>query len=76
MLIELHDGKNAGCAKTVFSVAMQHPFAVAETAPYGVLFVRENIYRKWYADWYREQIYKPNISKDRFPEFYLDTEKH
>lgn len=74
MLIELHDGKNAGCSKTVFSTINQYDFAVAETAPYGVLFVKENIYRKWYADWYREEVYKPNINKDRFPEFYLDKE--
>jgi FkbM family methyltransferase len=74
MLIELHDGKNAGCSKTVFSTVNQFDFAVAETAPYGVLFVKEKVYRKWYADWYREEIYKPNIDKNRFPEFYLDQE--
>jgi FkbM family methyltransferase len=72
MLIELHDGKNAGCSKTVFAITGQYDFAVAETAPYGILFVKESIYRKWYADWYREEIYKPNIDKTRFPEFYLD----
>ena len=75
MLIELHDGKNAGCSHTVFSTVNPYSFAVAETAPYGVLFVKENLYRKWYADWYREEIYKPNINKERFPEFYLDKEK-
>ncbi|MBK7667600.1 MAG: FkbM family methyltransferase [Sphingobacteriaceae bacterium] len=74
MLIELHDGKNAGCSKTVFSTVNQFDFAVAETAPYGILFVKEKVYRKWYADWYREEIYKPNIDKNRFPEFYLDKE--
>lgn len=76
MLIELHDGKNAGCSKAVFSAVNQFDFAVAETAPYGILFVKENIYRKWYADWYREEIYKPNIDKNRFPEFYLDKENY
>lgn len=74
MLIELHDGKNAGCSKAVFSAVNQFDFAVADTAPYGVLFVKEKVYRKWYADWYREEIYKPNIDKTRFPEFYLDKE--
>lgn len=74
MLIELHDGKNAGCSKAVFSTTNKYDFAVAETAPYGVLFVKEAAYRKWYANWYREEIYKPNISKERFPEFYLDKE--
>lgn len=75
MLIELHDGKNAGCSKSVFSAVSQYDFAVAETAPFGILFVKEGAYRKWYADWYREEIYKPNINKERFPEFYLDNEK-
>jgi FkbM family methyltransferase len=74
MLIELHDGKNAGCSKAVFSTCNLYDFAVAETAPYGVLFVKENIYRKWYANWYKEEIYQPNINKDRFPNFYLDNE--
>jgi FkbM family methyltransferase len=74
MLIELHDGKNAGCSKAVFSTVNKYDFAVAETAPYGILFVKEKVYRKWYADWYREEIYKPNIDKKRFPEFYLDAE--
>lgn len=74
MLIELHDGKNAGCSKAVFRAVQQYPFAVAETASYGVLFVEEKTYRKWYAQWYKEEIYKPNINKDRFPTFYLDTE--
>jgi FkbM family methyltransferase len=74
MLIELHDGKNAGCSKAVFSTTNKFDFAVAETAPYGVLFVKEHVYRKWYAEWYREEIYKPNINKDRFPDFYLDKE--
>lgn len=72
MLIELHDGKNAGCSKAVFTTVAKYPFAVAETAPYGVLFVEEKAYRKWYADWYREEIYKPRINKERFPQFYLD----
>ncbi|MEO8761318.1 MAG: FkbM family methyltransferase, partial [Bacteroidia bacterium] len=74
MLIELHDGKNAGCSHTVFSSINQYDFAVAETAPYGILFVKENVYRKYYADWYKEVIYTPNINKDRFPTFYLDNE--
>jgi FkbM family methyltransferase len=74
MLIELHDGKNAGCSKTVFSTLHKYDYAVAETAPYGVLFVKEQSYRKWYAHWYREEIYKPNINKERFPDFYLDKE--
>jgi FkbM family methyltransferase len=73
MLIELHDGKNAGCSKSVFKTIVDYPFAVAETAPYGILFVEETTYRKWYADWYREEIYKPRINKDRFPQFYLDS---
>ena len=75
MLIELHDGKNAGCSQTVFSSIAPHAFAVAETAPYGILFVKEKIYRDWYAKWYREEIYLPNIDKSRFPQFYLDNEK-
>ena len=74
MLIELHDGKNAGCSKAVFSTCNNYDFAVAETAPYGVLFVKEKIYRKWYSDWYKAEIYQPNISKERFPQFYLDNE--
>jgi FkbM family methyltransferase len=74
MLIELHDGKNAGCSKTVFTAINQYAYAVAETAPYGVLFVKEDVYRKWYAKWYKEEIYQPNINKERFPEFYLDKE--
>jgi len=74
MLVELHDGKNAGCAKAVFNATAPYDFAVAETAPYGVLFVKENIYRPWYAQWYKEEIYTPNIDKSRFPEFYLDKE--
>jgi FkbM family methyltransferase len=74
MLVELHDGKNAGCAKAVFNTTNQYDFAVAETMPYGVLFVKEKPYRTWYASWYRENIYKPNISKERFPQFYLDVE--
>lgn len=74
MLIELHDGKNAGCSKAVFSTTNKYNFAVAETAGYGVLFVEEKTYRTWYAQWYREEIYKPNIDKARFPEFYLDKE--
>lgn len=75
MLIELHDGKNKGCSKAVFSATNQYDFAVCETAPYGVLLTKESVYRAWYASWYREEIYKPNISKERFPEFYLDKEK-
>ncbi len=74
MLIELHDGKNAGCSKSVFSTINNFDFAVAETAPYGILFVKEKTYRNWYANWYKEEIYKPNINKSRFPEFYLDKE--
>ncbi len=74
MLIELHDGKNAGCSSTVFATTNQYNFAVAETAPYGVLFTKESIYRDWYAKWYKEEIYDPNINKTRFPEFYLDKE--
>ncbi len=74
MLIELHDGKNAGCSKAVFNATNLFNFSVAETAPYGILFVKENIYRKWYAHWYKEEIYNPNINKNRFPDFYLDKE--
>lgn len=74
MLVELHDGKNAGCSRSVFSAVSEYDFAVAETAPFGVLFVKEATYRKWYASWYREEIYKPNINKERFPDFYLDRE--
>lgn len=74
MLIELHDGKNKGCSRAVFAATGQFDFAVAETAPYGILFVKENLYRKWYAQWYKESIYVPNINKERFPEFYLDKE--
>lgn len=72
MLIELHDGKNPGCSKAVFEAVNRYPFAVAETAGYGVLFAREDIYRKWYANWYKQNIYQPNINKDRFPDLYLD----
>lgn len=75
MLIELHDGKNKGCAKAVFNAINQYQFAVAETANYGIVFCEEGIYRKWYASWYRDNIYKPNINKTRFPEFYLDKEE-
>ncbi len=75
MLIELHDGKNNGCSKAVFSATNQYDFAVAETAPYGILFTKESTYRKWYANWYKEEIYNPNINKERFPQFYLDKEK-
>jgi len=74
MLIELHDGKNAGCSKAVFKAVNEYDFAVAETAPYGVLFTKEDVYRAWYAKWYKEEIYIPNINKDRFPTFYLDKE--
>lgn len=72
MLIELHDGKNAGCSKTVFNTIHKYPFAVAETANYGVLFTNEVVYREWYAKWYKEEIYMPNINKKRFPKFYLE----
>ncbi len=74
MLIELHDGKNAGCSKAVFSAVNKYDFAVTETAPYGILFAKEFIYRTWYAKWYKEEIYLPNINKERFPQFYLDKE--
>lgn len=74
MLIELHDGKNPGCSKAVFSAIQPYAFAVAETAPYGILFVKEPAYSHWYAKWYREEIYVPNINKERFPKFYLDNE--
>jgi FkbM family methyltransferase len=74
MLVELHDGKNAGCSTTVFSAIAPYGFAIAETAPYGVLMVEESVYRAWYAKWYKEEIYNPNISKERFPQFYLDKE--
>ena len=74
MLIELHDGKNSRCSKAVFSAINPYDFTVAETAPYGILFIKESVYRPWYAKWYKEEIYKPNINKDRFPEFYLDKE--
>lgn len=75
MLIELHDGKNSGCSKAVFTAINNYNFSVAETAPYGILFTKESIYRAWYAKWYKEEIYEPNINKVRFPKFYLDTEK-
>ncbi len=74
MLIELHDGKNAGCSQAVFSAIHKYHFAVAETAAYGILFVEEKAYRAWYAKWYKEEIYEPNINKNRFPNFYLDKE--
>ncbi|MCA6434994.1 MAG: FkbM family methyltransferase [Bacteroidetes bacterium] len=74
MLIELHDGKNKGCAKAVFNATNEYNFAVAETANYGILFCEENTYRNWYAQWYKENIYQPNINKTRFPKFYLDQE--
>ena len=74
MLIELHDGKNAGCSQAVFSAIQPYGFAVAETAAYGILFVQEKAYRAWYAKWYKEEIYEPNINKNRFPNFYLDKE--
>jgi FkbM family methyltransferase len=75
MLVELHDGKNAGCSRAVFSALNPYDFSVAETAPYGILFVKESVYRAWYAKWYKEEIYHPNIDKKRFPEFYLDGEE-
>lgn len=74
MLIELHDGKNAGCAKAVFTTTNKYNFAVADTANYGILFCEEKTYRTWYANWYKQNIYQPNINKQRFPEFYLDKE--
>jgi FkbM family methyltransferase len=74
MLIELHDGKNKGCARAVFNATNQYEFAVAETSSYGILFARETEYREWYAKWYKEEIYEPNINKERFPEFYLDKD--
>ena len=75
MLVELHDGKNPGCSRAVFSAVQNSEFAVAETAAYGILFVKEVTYRTWYANWYKESIYQPNIDKERFPEFYLDREE-
>lgn len=75
MLVELHDGKNPGCSSAVFSAVQHFHFAVAETAAYGILFVKEQAYRSWYAKWYKESIYRPNINKERFPEFYLDREE-
>ena len=74
MLIELHDGKNAGCSKAVFSAISNYDLAVAETAPYGVLFIEAPFYRERYARWYKEEIYTPNVNKERFPHFYLDQE--
>jgi FkbM family methyltransferase len=75
MLIELHDGKNAGCSKAVFSAVLNFDMAVTETAGYGILFAKERLYRSWYSKWYKEQIYQPNINKERFPEIYFDREK-
>lgn len=75
LLVELHDGKNQGCSSAVFSALAPYAFAVAETAPYGILFVKEPAYRNWYAAWYKETIYKPNINKERFPGFYLDRKE-
>ncbi|MBI2722051.1 MAG: FkbM family methyltransferase [Bacteroidetes bacterium] len=72
MLIELHHGKNAGCSKAVFTTINKYDFAVAETATYGILFAKESTYRAWYAKWYKQEIYEPNINKQRFPQFYLD----
>jgi len=74
MLVELHDGKNPGCSSAVFSAVQNFRFAVAETAAYGILFVKEHAYRSWYAKWYKESIYQPNINKERFPDFYLDKD--
>lgn len=74
MLVELHDGKNPGCSSVVFSAVQGFHFAVAETAAYGILFVKEHAYRSWYAKWYKASIYQPNINKERFPEFYLDND--
>jgi FkbM family methyltransferase len=75
MLVELHDGKNAGCSNVVFARTNEYQFAVAETASYGILFVKEKLYRDYYAKWYKDNIYKPNINKDRFPNLYLEEEK-
>lgn len=75
ILVELHDGKNPGSSRAVFSAMQNTHFAVAETAAYGILFVKERAYRTWYTNWYKESIYQPNIDKERFPEFYLDREK-
>lgn len=75
MLVELHDGKNPGSSLAVFSAVQHFQFAVAETAAYGILFVKEPVYRSWYAKWYKESVYQPNINKERFPEFYLDKDR-
>lgn len=72
LLVELHDGKNPGSSKAVFSAVCRYDLAVAETAIYGILFTKEKPYEHWYAKWYRESIYEPNINKERFPGFYLD----
>lgn len=72
MLVELHDGKNPGSSKSVFRATDAYPFVVAETAPYGILFAKEDEYCQWYRNWYKEAVYNPNINKDRFPKFYLD----
>lgn len=74
LLVELHDGKNAGCSQAVFSALSPHAFSVAETAPYGILFVKEQTYRNWYVNWYREEVYLPDVDKQRFPDLYLDQE--
>lgn len=72
MLVELHDGKNPGCSRAVFSATNHYDFSVTETAAYGILFTKESIYKDWYAKWYKQEIYEPNINKERFPHFYLD----
>lgn len=72
ILVELHDGKNPGCSKAVFTAINQYDFSVAETASYGILFSEKSNYSDWYAKWYKEEIYGPNINKERFPRFYLD----
>jgi FkbM family methyltransferase len=74
LLVELHDGKNQGCSFSVFSAINKYNFSVAETERYGILFVQEPLFREWYKQWYREEIYLPNINKDRFPTLYLDNE--
>jgi len=51
---------------------MDDEFTVAETASYGILFTAKGLYETWYATWYRDTIYLPNIDKSRFPSLYLD----
>lgn len=73
LLVELHDGKNPGCSRAVFSALSAHSFAVAETASYGILFAKEEMYRRWYISWYRDAVYAPGVDKQRFPDLYLDA---